>query len=100
MRLIGAGGGWPIYSESVAADDDAFLPLESERENNGSPIMWLVLATALLAGAVGVIVLIGRDRDAVNVADRSSELVTEISGLVTEPTEPSTISPPDEGSEN
>lgn len=91
------------------------LPMESERENNGPPLMWLGVAVVLLVGAVAAIVWIGQNRDEAVADDAAvqSSLADEIGGVTTAVTPPvgdpaagaagdgggttADTSPPDEG---
>lgn len=88
------------------------MPMESERENNGRPLMWFGVAAVLLIGAVAAIVWIGQNRDdATDSVDNT--IVEDVDGSSTEVTPPigdpaagaagdvsgntADTSPPDEG---
>jgi hypothetical protein len=61
--------------EYVLADGDRFsddLPLGSERENNGSPLIWAAVAGVLLVASVLVIVANGRGGNDDGEADEGS----------------------------
>lgn len=84
-----------------ALDD---LPMESERENNGSPLMWLGLAVALLVVSAIVIMAIQRS-DSSGLATQSSQLDGEVASDVDGQSEAGSTpvteadSPPDEGAD-
>ncbi len=87
-------------------------PMESERENNGPPLMWLAVAAVLLLGAVAAIVWIGQNRDD-TAESAESTIAGDLAGSTTEITPPigdpaagaagdvsgttADTSPPDEG---
>lgn len=89
--------------------------VEDHGENNGPPLMWFGLAALLLAGAIGLIFALGRNRDDVASTDTSiSASVTSAADVSPDDTPPigdpgasatdesdstADTSPPDEGSE-